>query len=60
MAVSARDYFAGRALSGLLANNEWLVAVREVESSGAKAAALIAHAAYTYADAMLKDKKEAA
>ena len=49
--MSLRDYFAGKALNGLCANEKFLIVNAMAGASGAKRG--VAEAAYEFADAML-------
>lgn len=50
--VSLRDYFAGQALAGIMANTEYLISARD-NGNGHPPSVTIASNAYNMADAML-------
>lgn len=52
--MTLRDYFAAKALSGLLANSEYVIAVEREEKENASNK--MAEIAYELADAMLKER----
>jgi len=55
--MSLRDWFAGQALAGMLANAEWMRFL--ARDAGNDAHARLATHSYGYADAMLAARKEA-
>lgn len=54
--MSLRDYFAGQALAGLAANQQWLENIAQANGGDARSA--ISVAAYEVADAMLEARSK--
>jgi hypothetical protein len=56
--LSARDYFAAKAMQGLYANPTWLEAISECSKDVTEQSNSTARAAYRMADAMLRAREE--
>ena len=56
--MSLRDYFAAKAISGLMANIELLRSTVKKEQSQSEAESEVARAAYAIADAMLAERAQ--
>lgn len=55
--MTLRDYFAGQALAGIMANNEYLLGAKKVSNADKTTSMkLVAQSAYEFADAMLKER----
>ena len=56
--MDLRDYFAAKALQGMLSNPEFLQVVTKEEVNGNDCASRVAKVSYKYADAMMKAREQ--
>ena len=58
MGMDLRDYFAAKAMQGMLSNPEFLQVVTKEEVNGSDYASRVAKVSYKYADAMMEARKK--